>query len=311
MSENIVIVGSSGFLGRSLIFSLKERGLNVAGRDRSQGFDFRILEDCIRATKGADMVVVSAGLITSRKDQAERPAEIFYANTLIDLNVLEACRINGVSKVILVSSILAYASEPEILLKESNLLGAGAPKINGSLGFYHVSKWLGVVAADAFARQYGLKIRIAVLPSFYGPGGKFEDPAPPLIPNLILGLHSAQKKGLKSFFAGSGPGNRIDLLYIEDVCKFLEKIISAFGEGNFLILNAGSGRAYKISDVCDVVARNIGFTGEIVWSDNNESPPVLLDNTLAKNMGWSPKNSLTEGIKKTVDWFLESPHAKH
>jgi GDP-L-fucose synthase len=307
--EKILVAGSSGFLGKILTNRLIKKGFSVV-KGGSEKFDFRDLKDCVKATRGISTAVIAAGVITSRRDQEKHPADILFTNALIDLNFLEACRLNKVPEIIFIGSIVAYNPDAKSPLKETELLKNITPKIDGKLGFYNLSKWLTIPSSLAYANQYGLRVRIIILPSFYGPNGKFGHKNPPLVPNLIIGMHKALKNN-SSFNAGSGPNKKIDLLYIDDASSAVQKVLENFGKEPFKIINFGSGRAYLFKDICAIIAKNLNFRGKILWSDKKSSPSILLDNQVSHKIGWCPQIGIEEGLKKTVGWFLETRSQKY
>ncbi len=304
--KKIFIAGEHGLLGRALAEKLLGRKLPAGPAPRERK-DLTVLENCLRLTKGADLVINAAGIISSRKDQIKRPGQIFYTNNLINLQLLEACRRNSIKNFIAFGSITAYPTVAKGKLKEEMLFSGLAPKINGNFGFYGLSSWLIPYAALSYSLECGIKSRIIVFPNLYGPGDKFYDPIPPLVANMIKDLSLARKEGRREFYGGNNKNHVMDLLYIEDAADFVSRVIKRPGKENFLCLNAGSGRAVTIGDVCAAAADAAGFKGKIVWENGLSVSRKVLDNALAKKLyNWKPKVNLKEGVKKTVAWYKKN-----
>lgn len=302
-NKKIVVTGGTGFLGSALIPLLKAKGAKVYAPNAKK-CNLLKLEDAAKAFKGAHSVIHTAGIVTSRGHQAGHPADIFYGNTISSLNVLEAARREGVKNVVLVGSVRGYPIFKGSLKEELLLLNL-SPTIEGTLGFYGLSKWLLIPAARAYEEQYGMNIAIAIFPILYGPGDKFHHKIPPLVPNLIREMGKAAKKGNPQFFAGGSPGAHTDILYIDDACDFLLHLLERTRSSGFEVMNAGAGKSFSIREICATIAKALNFQGKITWSDEKKAPPVFLNIRRAQSIGWKPRTPLHEGIRKTVAWYLE------
>jgi GDP-L-fucose synthase len=303
-AKKIFLAGGSGFVGSSLALRLNALGYKVIAPSH-KNCDLTVLKDCIRASKGADVIVHSAGVISSRKDQVSRPADIFYANTVITLQLLEAAKANGIKEVLLIGSVTGYPARVGAQ-KEEYLLLPSSPTISGAFGFYGLSRWLMVPSARAYGEQWGIKVRVVILSNLYGPKDKFEDAFPPLVPKMIREINHAVQSGSSTFNPGGSPGAAIDLLYVDDACDLLMAVIKGFGKEPFALINGGSGRAYSINEVVSAIAKRAGFNGKIVWADKKKLPTSFLDITAARKYRWKPRTSLDRGIGKTLDWFDHS-----
>lgn len=307
--DRIFIAGSRGFLGRALKRRLSKSKAIILKDDYRENDDYTILENCVKIAKRISCLVNSAGIVTSRKNQLKRPAEIFYTNTLLNFQLLEACLRAKVGHYITFSSITAYPRSRRGKLKEDLIFNGEAPFLDKSFGFYGFSRWLAPFIAKSYSLQFGIKSRVVIFPNLYGQQDKFSHKEPPLVPNLIKNLHLAAKKGDKFFYGGENQNENIDLLFIDDAARFVESVIRDFGKELFICVNAGSGRTISIGSIVSFIAKEIGFRGRILWGKNkNPNPPKrFLDNNLARKMyGWKPQVSFEEGIKKTVAWYLKN-----
>ncbi len=306
--EKITLAGGAGFLGRRLVPALRKSEFSVLDASYPK-FDLTRYRDCVKATRGADMVIHAAGIVTSRKDQISHPAEIFSVNLEITNQLLAACRDNGVKKILLISSSAAYSVRVNSPLKELELI-SNPTTLSGPLGFYGLSKWFMIPAGMSYAEQYGMEVVVVVPANMYGPDDKFYEKYPPLVPSLITGLYRAKVSGKKTFNAGKNPGGMIDLVHVDDVCSLIDKIVLRKGLKKFNILNAGGGKSYSIFEVCNLIAKEIGFDGKIVWEDKDGSPKRFLSNSqVSAELGWRPEISLKFGIRSAVKNFLDN-HAE-
>ncbi len=311
-NKKIFIAGSRGFLGRVIFEKLKKAGYRNVFPASSKKIDLTDLHNCVRATRGANLVINAAGIVTSRRDQITRPASIFYTNSLIELQLLEACRINKIPEMISICSITAYGDGLPLPLKEKYLLET-APQAKGPFGFYGLSKWIMIPAAISYAEEFAIKHRVLIFPNLYGTNDKFEDRYPPLVPNFIKMIWAAMRKKEKTLVGGKNPLTELDLLFVDDAADFVLRVIDRFGREQFLAVNVGSGKAVTVKSVAEAAAKNLGYNGTITWDDKKSGGKKFLDNAFARRrFGWRPRIRLKEGIKKTIGSFLKKieKHAK-
>lgn len=301
--ERVFLAGGSGFLGKALIPRLRAGGYDLEA-PRSAEYDLTKLDDCVKATKGMDIIVHAAGIVTSREHQRKNPAEIFYRNSVITLQLLEAAKENKIQKIIMVGSIKSYVPRAG-QQKEEYLLQAITPDTTDPSGFYGLSKWLMIPAGVAYARQFGVKVRVVVFSNLYGPDDKFSLPQPPLVPNLIKTIFGATKAGKAELDLGKNPGINVDLLCVDDAADLLVRVLQQFGDESFDIVNGGGGHSFEIRQIATAIARAVGFNGKIIWNGNESSPPDFLDITKARRYGWEPTISLNEGLRRAVQWFKQ------
>lgn len=304
--KKVLVTGGSGFLGSRIVSRLTGLGCVVVAPDAQQ-CDLTRLEDCLEATKGVDVVIHTAGLVTSRVHQMAHPADVLYVNSVMTLQVLEAAKRNNVPEVVLIGSMMGYPPSDAPFV-ESSLYSNQTPMLKESLGFYGLSKWFSVPAARAYALQSKMSIRMVIFPNLYGPGDKFNHEVPPLVANLIKNIAQATQAKEATFDAGGKPGASLDLLFVDDAVDFVLLSMSQPATTPFDILNASSGQAYTIRTVCEQIARALQFAGKITWQDEKEAPPVTLNDERARALGWLPKVGLEDGIKQTVSWFLTEYH---
>jgi len=298
---NVSILGIRGFLGGA-----------IAERFRSDS-RFRVMPAvagdlterarCRRAVRGADMVINAAGIVTSRRHQAKHPAEILYNNSLLTLQVFEACRQESVKKVITFSSSTAFPPLGKRLAEAADL-ARGVPEIKNGVGFYGISRWLVPVVAQAYEIEYGIHSRVLVFPNLYGPGDKFNHAEPPLVANLTRTLWKAARSGEKSFYGGENEKQSIDLLYISDAVDLVERVALQFGNEGCMCITAGSGRMVTIGKVTAAVARAADLGGEIMWKPGAVSKGIQMSNGEAeRHWKWKPKTAFVQGIRETMEWF--------
>ena len=189
-------------------------------------------------------------------------------------------------------------------MKESCLLTGELEKTNEA---YALAKISGLKYCEFLNRQYHTDY-ISVMPTnLYGPNDNYHPTHSHVLPALIRRFHEAKEAGAE-YVTCWGDGSPLrEFLYVDDLanlCVFLMNYYS----GNETV-NAGTGKELSIRELTELVAKVVGFTGEIRWdtSKPNGTPRKLLDVSKAEKLGWKYKTELEEGIRLSYEDFLHNP----
>jgi len=308
MKNKILITGSNGFLGRALKEHLRKVSKDEIVEATHDEFNLTEYNDCLKATKGVDVIIQLAGLVLSRKEQESRSAEVLSTNLLIDINIVRAAQENSVKKIILFSSLTAYSESISAPFKENDLWNGPVPE---STYAYGTAKRVLDTLTQAYRQQYDIDITTLILPNLYGPGDKFSYTPPPLIPNTIKQIYGAKQNKLDNMLGGNNGTATLELLYIDDATDAIIKAVKS----NMLppTLNIGTGTPITIQEVYSYVAKAIGFEGEILWEPETapKASKRYLDTTLTtEKLSWKSHHSIEDGIFETVKSFLENESKK-
>lgn len=297
--KKILITGASGFLGKRLIYKLKDKKNYIIYTPKSLKYDLTNINDCLKLVKGKDIIINLAGLVLSRKEQNIRPAEVLYKNILINLQILEATKKIKNVRVILIGSITAYPDNIEGKLRETDLWGGD---VNNNSKEYGIAKRILETMAGAYKKQYNTNITCIVFPNLYGPEDKFNYNPPPLIANIIKQIQNAIIKKIPAIKGGNNADQKIDLLFVDDAVEAIEKIIN---KKNILLINAGSEKLIKISDIYKTICKEMNYKGKIIWEKNHIIfKNKYLDNSkIIKLTSWKPKTNFKDGIRQTINWY--------
>lgn len=298
MKNRILVTGSTGFLGKNLVDTLRKAGANVfaTAAHENKNFkinkvDFLVVEDVKKTINLAkpEIIYHTGGLVNLSRDY-ETYKNCFEANVIGTLNVLESLRENPPRKFIFVSTEEVYGNN-EIPYKETQ----EADPPSG----YSVSKIAAEKLCISYAKELGFKLVILRVGTMYGPG----DRPSRLIPQIIM--KAMQNKPIN---LNLGLKKR-DYVFIDDV---VEALISSKDNGLsdiVTIVNIGGGKSYSLREIVSliisytksksdvnygVIAERAGEVGE--WLLNIEKASKLLH--------WEPKMFMIEGIKKTIDYYL-------
>ena len=298
------VAGHTGLVGSAICRRLQEDNQEplVVSSDELDLTQQQAVCEWFRSTD-IDQVYLAAALAGGIAANAARPAEFLAANLMIQTNIVHEAWKHGVSKLLFLGSSCIYPRLAEQPIKESSLLSGPLEETNES---YAIAKIAGLKMCQAYRKQYDFDA-ISVMPTnLYGPGDNFDLESSHVLPALIRKFHEAKLSGARSVSVwGSGKPRR-ELLYVDDLadaCVFLMR-----GYSSPDIVNVGWGRDLEIAELAQLVSDVVGFDGAITFdiSRPDGTPRKVLDVSKMTGLGWEPKVSLTDGVRRTYAWYLEN-----
>ena len=167
---------------------------------------------------------------------------------------------------------------------------------------YAIAKIAGLKLVEAAEREYG-KRWVSLMPTnLYGPGDNFDLERSHVLPAMIRKFDDARRNGGPVTLWGSGAVRR-EFLYVDDLASAALCMMANDVTGLF---NVGAGDDLTIRELAEVVARVIGYSGEVVWDATRPdgTPRKLLDSSKVRATGWAPQVSIEDGIARTYAAFL-------
>jgi GDP-L-fucose synthase len=304
--KRTLVTGGTGLIGRQVVSLLCDAGVDVTivSLDRITVHDKaeHILGDlteysfCKEITANMDYVFHIAGIKGSVNLPREKPASFLVPLLMMNTNVLEACRINQVEKVLFTSSIGAYA--PAEVFKESPDRGGEPMDL-----FPGWAKRMGEMQIQAYRIEHGLENFAIVRPgNIYGPGDTFNASNAMVIPTLMYRIYHGEDP-----LTVWGDGSAIrDFAYSEDVAKGMILALHFGTDSEFV--NLGSGIGDSIQTLVETLHSFIPFNYEFDPTKSTGYSKRIMDISLArKTLGYNPETSFVDGLKKTWEWYLEHP----
>jgi len=297
----ILVAGSSGLVGSSLIEEYKKLGISVVGinsrdvdlTDRDTTFDFI-------ATLKPSLIIDAAAKVGGIMANATYPVEFLSKNLQIQTNLIDAAFNCKVERFIFLGSSCIYPKECPQPIKESYLMTGPLEKTNAP---YAIAKISGIQLIKAYRSQYGKKW-ISVMPTnLYGPRDNFDPNSSHVLPGMINKFIAAKRSHANSLeLWGDGSPTR-EFLFAPDLANAIIYLSEKYDDDE--IINIGTGLETKISELASLVAESTGFTGEIKWdtSKPNGTMRKVLDISKIMSLGWSPKTPLASGLSETIDWY--------
>ncbi|RJQ27260.1 NAD(P)-dependent oxidoreductase [Candidatus Parcubacteria bacterium] len=304
--KKCLVTGGTGLIGRQVVDLLCSADARVTivsldkvvvdGRAEHLFADLTDFTLCREITKGIDCVFHLAGIKGSIEVTKSNPASFFVPLLQMNTNMLEACRLNGVGKVVYTSSIGAYPSAEVFRETDHN----DAPPMDMYPGW---AKRMAEMQIQAYRIQYGLTNFSVVRPcNVYGPGDNFDPQNAMVIPSIMYRIRSGEDPVL---VWGDGTAVR-DFAYSRDVA---EGVILALhhGTGEYPFVNLGSGKGYTIKELIETLHGFLDFSYAFDSGKPAGFPKRVMDISLAqKIIDYHPSTSLEDGLRATWEWFLEN-----
>jgi GDP-L-fucose synthase len=301
-SDSIFVAGHTGLVGSALTRRLRDEGftnLHLATRAELDLTRQADVSAFFERTHPAYVFLV-AGKVGGIQANDRYPADFIRDNLQIQTNVIDSAWRYGATKLLFLGSSCIYpklASQP---LNESSLLTGALEPTNE---WYAIAKIAGVKMCQAYHRQHGFRAIAAMPTNLYGPGDYFSLQNSHVLPALIRKFHEAKQASQPQVVVwGTGRPLR-EFLHVDDLSDALIFLMQKY-ESEALI-NVGVGEDLSIAELARLVARVVGFGGEIVFDSSKPdgTPRKLLDVGKLRSLGWSARISLEEGVRTTYEWF--------
>jgi GDP-L-fucose synthase len=303
-TKRICVTGGAGFLGQHLVRNLQSKGAHDIFIPRYAEYDLVKGEDIARMLADAqpDIIIHLAAHVGGIGANLARPAEFFYDNLMMGVQLMHQAWQRGVEKVVALGTICAYPKYTPIPFKEENLWDGYPEETNAPYG---LAKKMLLVQSQAYRQQYGFNSIFLLPVNLYGPGDNFDLASSHVIPALIRKCIEAKEQGADEIVAwGDGSPTR-EFLYVEDAAEGIALATQYYNRSD--PVNLGSSFEISIKDLTQLIARLTGFEGRVRWdtSKPNGQPRRKLDTTRAKEyFGFTAKTNFEDGLRKTIEWYL-------
>jgi len=303
--RNVLVTGGTGLIGRQIVGMLVNAGapVKIVSMDRIKVNeraehiygDLSSFEFCKDITRDMDFVFHVAGIKGSVEVTKAKPASFFVPLLMMNTNMLEACRVNKVQKVVYTSSIGAYTSG-EIFKETENLEG---PPMDMFPGW---AKRMAEMQIQAYNIQYNLDNFSIVRPcNVYGPGDNFDPDNAMVIPTLMYRIYNKENPVV---VWGDGSAIR-DFAYSRDVAEGI--ILALYYGTQSRFVNLGSGKGYSIKELVETLHSFIDFNYEYDDTRPPGFPRRIMDISLARKLiHYNPTTTLLDGLKETWEWYVKN-----
>ncbi len=304
-SAKFYVAGHRGMAGSAIWRALEGRGFtNLIGKssseldltDRDAVFEFFALER-------PRYVVLAAAKVGGIMANNRYPADFLSVNLQIQVNVMDAALEYGVERLLFMGSSCIYPKFAPQPIREDSLLTGHLEPTNDA---YAIAKIAGITQVQSIRRQHQKKWISAMPTNLYGPGDNYSEQGSHVLPALIRRFEEARLNGSSSVTNwGTGSPMR-EFLYVDDLADASIFLLENY-DGSQQV-NVGVGEDITIRDLAELVATEVGYSGEILWDETKPdgTPRKLLDVSLLSSMGWKAKTSLQDGIRLAIADYREN-----
>jgi GDP-L-fucose synthase len=300
--DKIYIAGHRGMVGSALKRKLEQDGFKNLLSRTSEELDLRS-QDRVHAffeKEKPDYVFLAAARVGGILANDTFRADFIYENLMIESNIIHAAWKSKVSKLMFLGSSCIYPKFAPQPLKEEYLLTGLLEHSNEP---YAIAKIAGIKLCDAFRAQYGCNF-ISVMPTnLFGPNDNYDLKNSHVLPALIRKFHEAKlnNKPLVTIW-GTGEPKR-EFLHVDDLAEACLFLMNNYDEPG--LVNVGMGSDLTILELSKLVARIIGYEGDIQrdLSKPDGTPRKLMDVSKINGMGWKARISLEDGIRMVYEEY--------
>ena len=302
----IYVAGHKGMVGSAIVRQLEAQGYtNIIVRSHKE-LDLTRQDQVEKFfdEEKPEYVFLAAAKVGGIMGNATAKADFMYDNMILEMNVINAAWKNGCKKLEFLGSSCIYPKFAPQPMKEDCLLTSSLEETNEA---YALAKISGLKYCEYLNTQYGTDY-ISVMPTnLYGPNDNYHPEHSHVLPALIRRFHEAKEAGVKSVTCWGDGSPLREFMYVDDLADLCVFLMNNYS-GNETV-NAGTGKELTIKELTDLVAKVVGYEGEILWdpSKPNGTPRKLLDVSKAAGLGWTYKTELEDGIRLTYKDFLENP----
>jgi GDP-L-fucose synthase len=310
-------------VGSAIVRNLRGKGYsNIVTRTRTQ-LDLTD-QEAVRMffeQEKLDQVYLAAAKVGGIHANNTLPAEFIYENLMIQNNVIHQAFKSGVKKLLFLGSSCIYPKLAGQPMSEDVLLTG---KLESTNEPYAIAKIAGIKMCESYNRQYGQSHGVdyrSVMPTnLYGPGDDYHSENSHVIPALIRRFHEAKLRNAPEVVIWGTGMPRREFLYVDDMASAC-LLVMELDKDVFAIhtrpmqshINVGYGDDVTIFDLATLVAKVVGYIGEIKFDKDKPdgAPQKLMDSGLLSKLGWSATISLEQGLVNAYLDFIKPNQTTH
>lgn len=305
LDKPVYVAGHRGLVGSAVWRRLTaECHTNLIGWSSSE-LDLRDRDSTMDAviTTRPSVMVMAAARVGGILANSEHPVDFLNDNLRIQTNLFEAAHEADVDRVVFLGSSCIYPKlAPQPMSEDSLLTG----KLEPTNDAYAIAKISGIIAVQAYRRQFGRHWISAMPTNLYGPNDNFDLQTSHVLPAMIRRFHEAKNNDTEVTLWGTGSPRR-EFLHADDLGAAISFLIRNYDADEHI--NVGTGVDVSIAQLAAIIAGVVGYDGPIRWDRGKPdgTPRKLMNVDRMRSLGWQPRISLEEGITATYNWFLTHP----
>lgn len=306
MYSKILVTGATGFLGRhtlpALMAAYPDREIVAVSSKDADLTDFNSTLKLLQKVQ-PDVVVHLAAYSGGIGANRSWPADFYFRNIMFVSNMWEAAARAGVKKIVYTMGGCSYPATATSPIDEDQMW-QGFPQQDSAA--YSTAKKMGIVAAEAYRTQHGIKSVVLVPGNLYGEYDNFRAGESHVVPAMIRRFYEARRDGLDEVYCwGRGIATR-DFVYAGDVGKIIPFFVD-FDDATGPI-NLSKGDTTTIKNLSEEVAEAVDLKAKLAWDVSKPEGQLIkiFGVDRMKALGLACDTELKDGLKKTAKWFIEN-----
>jgi GDP-L-fucose synthase len=298
-TAKIYIAGHRGMVGSGIERKLRLEGYNNIITKTSSELDLRnqqAVNYFFEKEKPAYVILAAAKVGGIHANNTYR-AEFIYDNLMIEANIIHAAYLNKVTKLLFLGSSCIYPKMAPQPLKEEYLLSGYLEQTNQP---YAIAKIAGIEMCHSYRAQYGCNFISAMPTNLYGTNDSYHPENSHVLPALIKKIFLAKKNNEPSVTIWGTGAPRREFLHVDDLadaCFFLLQNNNEIG-----LVNIGFEKDISIKELAQLIASKVEYVGVLKFDNLMPDGTMrkILDCSIIKKLGWSPRINLQDGIAQTI-----------
>ena len=313
--DSVVVFGSTGMAGSSIIRALKRKGYSKILQPRREELNllnYNQVKDWFEIAK-PNVVVIAAAKVGGIFANDKYPADFLLENLKIQNNIIEIAWKQNIKKLLFLGSSCIYPKFAKQPIREEELLTS---HLEPSNQWYAIAKISGIKLCEALNKQYDFNALSLMPTNLYGPGDNYHQVNSHVLPSFIRRFYDAKINNHKEVLCwGTGSPYR-EFLHVDDLGDACVFVLENWDPRNLnspkdlngkplSFLNVGTGTDITIKELAKLVAKFVSFEGKILWDSSKPdgTPKKQLDVSKINSLGWKSKISIEEGLKTTIDLY--------
>ena len=312
--SRVLVAGANGMVGSAIVKNLESKGYTNIIKGTRDDLDFTNQDETERyfCSEEPEYVFIAAAKVGGIMANSKYKADFLTENLQIQTNIIQQSYNFGVKKLLFLGSSCIYPKFATQPIREDQFMTGSLEPTNDA---YAIAKIAGIMMCQAYREQYGFNA-ISLMPTnLYGPNDNFDLESSHVLPAMIAKFHFAKEHGYTIDMGGPwygsvklwGDGSAMrEFLHVDDLAEACYTCMQNYNESEQI--NVGTGEDVTIKELAETISDIVGFMGDVEWdtSKPNGTPRKVLNVDRIKALGWEPRISLRDGIKKTYEWYKEN-----
>lgn len=255
-----------------------------------------------------DYVFLAAAKVGGINANNTSRGDFIYDNLMIQTNIIHQSFVHGVSKLLFLGSSCIYPKLAPQPLKEESLLSGYLESTNEP---YAIAKIAGIKMCEAYRSQYGCNFISAMPTNLYGPNDNYDLKSSHVLPALIRKMVDAKESKAEEVSVWGTGTPRREFLHVDDLAEAAVFLMKNYNGAD--IVNVGTGVDLSIAELALMIRREVGYEGKIVFDARypDGTPRKLLDTSKINQLGWYPKITLEEGLRRVCKDYVEEERIQY